>query len=118
MPLTPEFGKSFEHFILMELKAYQAYRNPELLLHYWRTSTGQEVDFILGDMEVAIEVKSSKQIHTGDLKGFKALADAHTVKRRIFISLEREARIIDDNIECLPWEIFLTSLWNNQIIGN
>ena len=26
---TPEFGKSFEHFILMELKAYQAYRDPE-----------------------------------------------------------------------------------------
>src|SRR3972149_2875474 len=26
---TPEFGKAFEHYILMELKAYQAYRNPE-----------------------------------------------------------------------------------------
>ena len=27
---TTEFGHSFEHFILMELIAYQAYRNPEL----------------------------------------------------------------------------------------
>jgi len=41
---TPEFGKSFEHYILMELKAYQAYRNPELDIRYWRTSSGFEVD--------------------------------------------------------------------------
>ncbi|MBW2657074.1 MAG: ATP-binding protein, partial [Deltaproteobacteria bacterium] len=54
---TPEFGHSFEHYILMELKAYQAYCNPELDIRYWRTSTGFEVDFILGDMNVAIEVK-------------------------------------------------------------
>ncbi len=54
---TPELGHSFEHYILMELKAYQAYRNPELDIRYWRTSTGFSVDFILGDMYVAIEVK-------------------------------------------------------------
>jgi len=43
-----EFGKSFEHYILMELKAYQAYREPEMELSFWRTAAGQEVDFILG----------------------------------------------------------------------
>jgi len=58
---TPEFGHSFEQYIIMELKAYQAYRNPELEIRYWRTSTGFEVDFILGDMDVAIEVK----VHRG-----------------------------------------------------
>ncbi len=35
--------------ILIEFKAYQAYRNPELDIRYWRTSTGFEVDFILDD---------------------------------------------------------------------
>ena len=64
---TPEFGKSFEHFILMELIAYQAYKNPELEITYWRTSTGYEVDFILNDMEVAIEVKTAKRIHETDI---------------------------------------------------
>ncbi|MBN1850243.1 MAG: DUF4143 domain-containing protein, partial [Deltaproteobacteria bacterium] len=56
---TPEYGHSFEQFILMELKAYQAYRDPELDIRYWRTSTGFEVDFILNEMAVAIEVKAS-----------------------------------------------------------
>jgi predicted AAA+ superfamily ATPase len=62
---TPEFGKSFEHFIFMELKAFQAYSNPELEIHYWRTASGYEVDFILDDMNVAIEIKSSSKIHSG-----------------------------------------------------
>lgn len=115
-PFTPEFGKSFEHFILMELKAYQAYRNPDLPLYYWRTSTGQEVDFILGDMEVAIEVKSSQRVHESDTKGLKALSDSHRVKRRLLVSFEKEPKIIHENIECLPWEIFLHQLWDSQII--
>lgn len=114
---TPEFGKSFEHFILMELKAYQAYRNPELLLHYWRTSSGQEVDFILGDMEVAVEIKSSKRVHATDTKGLKALAESHTVKRLILVSFEMEPKTIEDRIECLPWEIFLQMLWAGEIVG-
>lgn len=112
---TPEFGKSFEHFILMELKAYQAYKNPELLLHYWRTNTGQEVDFILGDMEVAIEIKTSRRIHNIDTKGLRALTDSHTVKRQILVSFESEPKKIG-SIECLPWELFLQKLWAGDIL--
>ena len=44
---TPEFGNAFEQLILMELKAYRAYRDPELEITFWRTSSGVEVDFIL-----------------------------------------------------------------------
>ena len=100
----------------MELKAFQAYRNPELQLHYWRTSAGQEVDFILGDMEVAIEVKSSKRVYESDCKGLKALADAHSVKRLILISFESEPKILANQVECLPWENFLKLLWSGEII--
>ncbi len=33
--------------MLMELRAFQVYKSPDLTLAYWRTSSGQEVDFIL-----------------------------------------------------------------------
>ncbi len=112
---TPEFGQSFEQFILMELKAYQAYRNPELDIHYWRTSTGFEVDFILNEMEVAIEVKSSSRIHSKHLKGLKALLEEHTVKRAIIVSLENQPRKTDSSIEILPWQIFLEELWSGNM---
>lgn len=113
---TPEFGNSFEHYILMELKAYQAYRDPELDLYYWRTSTGIEVDFILGNMDVAIEVKSSKRINSNHTKGLKALRQNHNLRRLIIVSFEKEPKKINDNIECLHWEDFLNQLWNGQLI--
>ena len=113
---TPEYGKAFEHFILMELKAYQAYRNPELMLHYWRTSVGAEVDFILGDMDVAIEVKSSQRVHETDSKNLMALAESYPIRKLLLISFETEARTLNNGVECLPWQLFLKKLWSGEII--
>ena len=112
---TPEFGNSFEHYILMELKAYQAYRNPELDIRYWRTSTGFEVDFILGDMNAAIEVKGSQRIHTKHMRGLRALMEEHTVDRAIVVSLEKQPRKLDSSVEVLPWQDFLEELWSGEM---
>ncbi len=112
---TPEFGKSFEHFILMELKAYQAYRNPELDIRYWRTSTGFEVDFILGDMDVAIEVKGSPRIHSTHTRGLRALLEEHTVKRALVVSLDKEPRKLTTAIQVLPWQRFVETLWSEEL---
>lgn len=113
---TPEFGMSFEHYIFMELTAYKAYKDPELELHFWRTSTGIEVDFILGNMEVALEVKSTNRIDNAHAKGLRALAETHTLKRMILISFEEEPKKLNGNIECLFWENFLQQLWAGEII--
>jgi predicted AAA+ superfamily ATPase len=104
---TPEFGHSFEQFILMELKAYQAYRNPELDIRYWRTTSGFEVDFVLDEMAVAIEVKASDKIHQSHLRGLKALMEEHAVKRAILVCQEDLPKKIDPCIEILPWRRFL-----------
>jgi predicted AAA+ superfamily ATPase len=112
---TPEFGNSLEHYILMELKAYQAYRNPELDIRYWRTSTGFEVDFVLDDMNVAIEVKASQRVHSTHTRGLRALLEEHTVKRAVIVSLEKQPRKLDSSIEVLPWQIFLNTLWSGEL---
>lgn len=112
---TPEFGNSFENYILMELKAYQAYRNPELDIRYWRTSTGFEVDFVLDDMNVAIEVKASQRVHSTHTRGLRALLEEHTVKRAVIVSLEKQPRKLGSSIEVLPWQIFLNTLWSGEL---
>ena len=112
---TPEFGNSFENYILMELKAYQAYRNPELDIRYWRTSTGFEVDFVLDDMAVAIEVKGSQRVHSTHTRGLRALLEEHTVKRAVIVSLEKQPRKLDYSIEILPWQVFLNTLWSGEL---
>ncbi len=113
---TPEFGHSFEHYILMELKAYQAYRNPELDIRYWRTSTGFEVDFILGDMNVAIEVKGTQRVHSGHARGLKALLEENSVERVIIVSLEKEPKRLESSLEVLPWQVFLEALWSGEFV--
>lgn len=108
---SSEFGKSFEHYILMELRAYQAYKNPDLPLAYWRTSTGLEVDFILGDKQVALEIKSSRNIHQRDLKGLNAIRQDGPVGHCLLVCMEKEPRTLPDDIKIVPWKIFLEQLW-------
>lgn len=116
IPGSRDFGKAFEHFILMEIRAYQAYVNPEMPIHYWRTSSGQEVDFLLGDREVAVKIKSGK-VHEGDLWGLHALLEDGPVKRAILVSMEKEPRRIAGKIEVLPWQDFLERLWSGRILS-
>jgi predicted AAA+ superfamily ATPase len=112
---TPEFGKSFEHYILMELKAYKAYCNPDMDISYWRTASGYEVDFVLGEMEAVIEVKAGR-VHDGDLRHIRALKEDYKVKKSIAVSFEALERRTADGIEILPWQMFIERLWDGDII--
>ncbi len=113
-PGTPEFGKSFEHYILMEIKAYQAYKNPELDISFWRTAGGLEVDFLLAEKALALEVKASSRVHEGCAKGLLALAEDGPVKKQIIVCLEKEPRLLGNGIEIVPWENFIQRLWAGE----
>lgn len=113
---TEAFGEAFEHFIFLELKNYQLQSRADWELAFWRTHTGSEVDFVLGDGEVIIEVKSSKKVIPDDLKGLQKFSENQKVKRKILVCREENPRKIND-VEILPWESFLEQLWNGQIIA-
>ena len=113
---SAEFGKAFEQYLLMELRAYQAYRDPELPITFWRTSAGQEVDFILGEKALAIELKASARVHEGDLRHLTALRGEGPVKRSVVVCLEQEPRRIAQGIEVLPWRLFLDRLWAGEFV--
>lgn len=109
------FGKAFEHFIYQEIYAHSRYSGKEYPLYYWRTASQLEVDFVLGDHEVAIEVKATGQATSRHLKGLKALAEEYKVKKLILVSTDPQPRLVD-NILILPWNIFLERLWAEEII--
>lgn len=112
---SAEFGKAFEQYLLMELRAYQAYRAPDLPIAFWRTSTGQEVDFIVGDKELALEIKGSARVHEGDLRALTALLEDGPVKHCLLVCLEKQPRRIG-KIQILPWEMFLRRLWAGEFL--
>ncbi|MDR2867948.1 MAG: ATP-binding protein [Bacteroidales bacterium] len=109
------FGKAFEHFIYQELYAHSRYSDINYPISYWRTTSQLEIDFVLGDHEVAIEVKSTAQATPRHLRGLKAFAEEYTVKHKILITNDPYPRRIDD-IMIYPWQIFLQKLWGGEII--
>jgi uncharacterized protein len=111
------FGKAFENWIYHELRTYNAYTKARLELSYWRLTTGIEVDFIINDMECAIEVKAIKKIHDKHLKNLRELKKDHPeLKKLYFISLVEESRITEDDIEILNYRNFIEYLWQGKLL--
>jgi predicted AAA+ superfamily ATPase len=112
--LSPGYGDAFETFIFHELRTYLDYNNRRETLHFWRTNTGVEVDFILNG-KIGIEVKASKSVDARDMKGLKALAEEGKMDRLIIVSRDSERRQVDE-IEIWPYRSFLEELWNHSIV--
>src|SRR5574337_1423804 len=106
---TPEYGEAVETYLLHELKSYTDYVSGESLA-FWRSKSGFEVDFILGD-HTAIELKASENVSGHDLKSLKALAEEKKLKRYLCVSLEARRRQIGE-VTILPIHEFLKNLWD------
>jgi uncharacterized protein len=109
------FGKAFEHFIYQEIYAYSHYSGKNFPVYFWRTTSQIEVDFILGDNEVALEVKSSTNVNPRHLAGIKNFLKEYNVKKSIVVSNDPMPRKTGD-ILILPWRNFLEQLWDGYII--
>jgi len=55
-------------------------------------------------------------VHIGHTRGLKALLEEHRVKKAILVSLDKQPRKVDPNIEVLPWHVFLETLWAGELI--
>jgi len=108
------YGKSFEQFICMELRAYLSYTRKRLPLTYWRSKNGHEVDFLLGT-KTAIEVKSTKKINSNDFKGLKYLKEEGVFQNLIIVSQD-PVSTRTDNILAIPWQKFLADLWKDRFV--
>ena len=114
-PQTELFGKVFEHFICLELHAYINYNKIRKPLKFWRSKSGYEVDFIIGD-DVAIEVKSSVMVKDKHCRGLKALDEELALEKKIIVSMDTNRRLIGD-IQVIPYREFLEQLWEHNIIN-
>jgi predicted AAA+ superfamily ATPase len=111
LPGTPEFGEAFETYLMHELISYSDYVSGENL-SYWRSTSGFEVDFIIGD-HTAVEVKAKENLSVSDLKPLRALSEEKKLKRYLCVSLEPRRRRLED-VMVLPYKDFLEALWNGE----
>ena len=114
---SDEYGKAFENWVFHELSAFLAYRERDEQLTYWRLPSGIEVDFVVGDMRIAIEAKASARVTNRHLKGLRTLAEEHPgVGRRAVVSLEPRPRRTSDGIDVIGAENFARQLWQGELV--
>ena len=111
---SDDYGHAFEHFVMQEIIAYKGYCRRKNELSYWHTYNGKEVDAVIGDAEVAIEIKSCEQVKTKHKAGLKAFKEEHPECRLILVSLDPITRVSGDK-ELIYVTDFLRMLWNGEI---
>ena len=78
-----------------------SYQRRDEALTYWRSTSGFEVDVIVGN-RVAIEIKSTQRVQSDDLRGLKALREEGLIPRMQVVSRDPDRRLVD-GIELIPW---------------
>jgi predicted AAA+ superfamily ATPase len=109
------FGRALEHLVLMEILAHRSYRELDHGIHFWRTKSGLEVDFVLGDGEVAVEVKGTSRADPSDLRSLRAFVGDNRPRRALLVCNEPAPRVVD-GLEVLPWREFLARLWAGDVL--
>lgn len=104
-------GQALEGLVAQHLRAWIDYRQKKNALSFWRTRSGNEVDFVVygADGLWAIEVKNRARVHPADLRGLRAFLDDYPEAGAILLYRGRE-RFVERGILCLPCEAFLRRL--------
>ena len=104
-------GAALETLFLQQARALNDYRDLGYRLHYWRTATGDEVDFVLyGERGLrAFEVKMAQNIRPDDLRGLlRFRAEFPQAKAHLLYLGNR--RWHDRGVEVLPFADCLARL--------
>lgn len=113
---TELFGNAFESFIYQELRAHSHYSGIGYPITYWRTASQLEVDFILGDHQVALEVEATSKVGKHHLNGLRAFMEEYDVAHAVVVCTEPMPRI-HNGILILPWKEFLSRLWQDAFFA-
>ena len=110
-------GAALEGLIAQQLRAWISYSGDLCNLYFWRTKSGNEVDFVVygKDTFLAIEVKNSAKIHSKSVKGLLAFKENYPEAQTCLLYRGKE-RIKIKNVLCIPCEEFLLNLIPNKPI--
>ncbi|MBN1984622.1 MAG: ATP-binding protein [Chitinivibrionales bacterium] len=106
---STDFGRSFEHFIIVETMRLARYSEKEHRFYFYRTSNDVEVDLIVESPDnklTAIEIKAHTEPIHKHLSGLFHFHREHP-DARLFCVCTAPRRRIDGTVTILPWqEIF------------
>jgi predicted AAA+ superfamily ATPase len=109
-----ERGSLLEGLVLMLLRLYRERDSLFDDVAYWAPGEAHktEVDFVLsrGKEKLAVEVKATRTMRPGDLRGLRAIAELHGLARRVLVFLGPRPLATPDGIDAWPFEVFARAL--------
>jgi predicted AAA+ superfamily ATPase len=116
-PRDYEKGALLETLVLHELQAAVSYLNCGGEIYHWRTSGGSEIDFIWqrGAKSIGIEIKTSSMWRSDFGKSLRPLLKEQKLSRAIVIYRGKSVTL-EDGVEGMPVEDFLSLLWKGEIV--
>lgn len=109
LPGTFEYGDSFEHFLILEIKRLADYLKPDWQFSYLQTKDNAEIDLIIerpGLPRTLIEIKSTDDINKLDktkMNTYQSLVRDFSNAQAFLLSQDKIEQKID-KVWCLPWE--------------
>lgn len=107
-------GPLFETLVLGQILRSYYNRGEIPRVYWWRTSNGNEVDFIMereGKI-IPIEVKMTSNVRKSLIKGLSLFVDLFSdeVEKAYLVTLSGESFLFDKNIETVPFYEFIKTL--------
>jgi len=109
---TAEFGRSFEHFVILELIRINAYKEKAYRFSYYRTQNGSEVDLVAESPNGetwGVEIKASTDPNLKTAAGLHSLKEVVPHAHLICACLAPRKRVAG-GITILPWQELFSEL--------
>jgi uncharacterized protein len=102
-------GPALEGLVGQNLRAYVDFMFPDTRMFFWRSSAGNEVDFVLygGNLFQAIEVKNTKVVRPGDYNGLTSFGDDYP-EASLILLYRGNVVMKHKNIFVVPVDLFLS----------
>jgi len=104
-------GPALEGLVLQHIRAWIAGQSEIYSVHFWRTRSGVEVDFIVYGPQcfLAIEVKNNDAISPKDVQSLKAFCEEYPEATPLFLYRGKQ-RMQVRGVFCMPCEEFLLNI--------
>ena len=104
-------GAALEGLVFQHLKASIVFNGEVDKLCFWRTRSGNEVDFVLyGENGImAIEVKNNDTVRSKDLAGLKSFKKDYP-EAELFLLYRGEDTFVRDDIKVMPCEEYIRDI--------
>lgn len=105
-PRTYGYGKSFEHYVILECMRLNDYYEKNFRFSYLRTKDGAEIDLIVerpGDKPILAEIKSASSIDPSEIRKLKNMQKGFENSESMILCNAPEARVSEGVLIC-PWQ--------------